>query len=140
MLEGLLDSEAELTETLNLTGMLPGFTISLKNKPNLSNLIVGESLEFRDARDKKRSLIVLQKLTPSKVRIGLPRTAYLDEGIELESGTSGKFAIGTVKPQPVEIRVKLGDHLRLYRDPRRFGAPAFEGSAASISWYSTGSA
>ncbi|HYB03173.1 MAG TPA: pyruvate kinase [Nitrososphaerales archaeon] len=133
MLEGLLDSEAELTESLSLTGMLPGFTISLKKKPNLSNLIVGGRLDFKDSRGKKRSLIVLQKLTPSKVRIGLPRTAYLDEGIELESETSEKFVVGTVKPQPVEIRVKLGDHLRLYRDPARLGTPATEGTVACIS-------
>jgi pyruvate kinase len=133
MFEGLLDSEAALTEALSLTGMMPGFTVSLKNKPNLSNLTVGERLEFKDARGKRRIFVVLQKLTPSKVRIGLPRTAYLDEGIELVSETGDKFVIGSIKPQPVEIRVKLGDRIHLYREPSKLGMPQSEGSPACIS-------
>ncbi len=133
LLEGLLDVDATLSETLNLTATIPSFTLSLKDKPNLSNLVVGERLQFKDARGKQRVLVVLQKLTPSKVRIGLARTAYLNEGIEIESEHGDKFIVGKVKPQPVEIRVKTSDKIRLYRDSLRLGMPASESSPAGIS-------
>ncbi len=133
MLEGLLDCEASITEALSLTGMMPGFTVSLKDKPSLSNLTVGERLRFEDARGRPRIFVILQKLTQSKVRIGLARTAYLNEGIELQSESGGKFVIGEIKPQPVDLSVKLGDKIRLYRDPSRLGTPAIGDQPAGIS-------
>lgn len=133
LLEGVMDGEAAQTESLNLTGMKPGFTISLKSRPNFSNLNVGERLSFQDARGKQRMLVVLQKITPAKVRVGLGRTTYLEEGIELKSENGERFVIGAIKPQPVDIRVKLGDRLRLYRDPSRMGTVATSDEVAGIS-------
>lgn len=133
LLEGVLDCDATQSESMNLTGMKPGFTIALKDKPNLSNLTVGERLRFVDARGKERTLMVLQKITSSKVRIGLPRTAYLQEDVELQSEGGEKFVVGTIKPQPVDLRVRLGDHLRLYRDPSKLGTNASEREPAGIS-------
>ncbi len=132
LLEGTLDSEAPLSEIIALTGMMPGFTISLKDAPNLSNLTVGELLQFKDARGKQRTFVVLQKLTQSKVRIGLAKTAYLDKGIELRSENGATFVIGEIKPQPVDLKVKLADKLRVFRNPSKLGVPATE-SPAGIS-------
>jgi pyruvate kinase len=88
---------------------------------------------LNDARGKQRILVVLQKITSSKVRVGLARTAYLDEGIELLSETGEKFTVGSIKPQPVDIRVKVGDRVRLYRDPSKLGTPASGEEPAGIS-------
>ena len=106
LLEGLLDCDATLTEKQSLTGMMPGFTIALKDHPNISNLKVGERLKFSDMRDRQRIFVVLQKVTPAKVRVGLARTAYLEEGISIQSESGIKLTIGAIKPQPVEIQVK----------------------------------
>lgn len=133
LMEGLLDCEAAVTENHNLPGMLPGFVLALKNRPSLSNLIVGERLQFKDSRGRPRNFVVLQKLTPSKVLVGLARTAYLEEGLELHSESGGRFEVGAIKPQPVDLRVKLGDKIRLYRDPSRLGTPASENGIAGIS-------
>lgn len=133
MLEGVLDADAVQTELINLTGMLPGFTVSLKGKSNLANLNVGERLRFNDARGKQRTFVVLQKITQTKVRIGLARTAYLEEGIELQSESGENFTVGAIKPQPVDLRVKLGDRLRLYRDPTKEGTAATNDKPACVS-------
>jgi len=133
LLEGTLDSEATLCESLTLTGMMHGFTISLKDKPNLSNLMVGEILRFKDARGKQRSFVVLEKLTQSKVRIGVPKTTYLAEGIELQSESGGSLVVGEIKPQPVDLKVKVGDKFRLFKDPSKLGVPASEESPAGLS-------
>jgi len=133
LLEGLLDCDANLTEKQSLTGMMPGFTIALKDSTSLANLSVGERLRFNDARDRQRFLFVLQKLTSTKVRVGLARTAYLEEGMRIDSENGTKLIVGAIKPQPVEILVKAGDLLRLYRDPKRLGAPASREKPAGIS-------
>jgi pyruvate kinase len=133
MLEGTLDCEAGQSEKLSLTGMMQSFTISLKNQSSLSFLNLGERLRFADSRGRTRYFVVLEKLTPTKVRVGLSRTAFIEEGIQIKSESGHILAAGPVKPQPAEIMVKVKDTVRLYRDPKRLGKPASKEEPASIS-------
>ena len=89
-----------------------------------------EKITFKDARDQRlRNMTVLERLSPSKVRIGLEHTAYLKEGIKLEcqsnnvnnNNTKCSFTIGRIMPQPIEINVEAGNTLRIYRDGSRLG-------------------
>ena len=51
------------------------------------------------------------------MRVGLDRTIYLREGLELHAETSrSSFSVGPIKPQYVDLQVKAGDILRLYRN------------------------
>ena len=79
-----------------------------------------------------RSLRVLERVNERKVRVGIERTAYLEEGIELHATNGQILRIGPIEPQPAEIRVQAGDRLFLYRDPARLGHSAGEGQPAGI--------
>jgi pyruvate kinase len=131
--EGVLDCEAKLTEKLQLTGMMPTFTIAIKNQGSLAQIEVGERLRFQDARGRTRTLAVLERVTPSKVRVGLAKTAYLEEDLEISCESGGTLVTGPTKPQPVDLWVNAGDKLRLYRDPKRLGHVASKEEPAGIS-------
>jgi pyruvate kinase len=131
--EGLLDCEATLTERLQLTGMMPTFTIAVRNQGNLAQLEVGERLRFQDARGRTRILSVLERVTPTKVRVGLAKTAYIDEGTEITSESGERMIVGPTRPQPVDLQVRAGDKLLLYRDPKRLGNIATKEEPAGIS-------
>jgi pyruvate kinase len=138
MVEGYLDSEATQTERISLLGIRPGFVISIPPKqqqPILGTLKLGEKITFKDGRDRLRTLIVLERISPTRVRVGLDRTAYLREGIELHSEVNGSsFTVGPIKPQPIDLQVKAGDILRLYRNSGILGhKPTNDGKPAGIS-------
>jgi len=141
MLEGYLDSEAIQTELISLVGIRPGFVISIPPKqqqqppPILGTLKLGEKITFKDGRDRLRTLIVLERISPTRVRVGLDRTAYLREAIELHSEVNGSsFTVGPIKPQPIDLQVKAGDILRLYRNSGILGhKPTDDGKPAGIS-------
>jgi pyruvate kinase len=133
LLEGLLDSDAQVTEKQSLVATSSSFTVAIKSDGKLSNVTVGENLTFKDARDRSRSFIVLEKLTSSKVRVGLPRTAYLEEGTRISTKDGVELIVGPIKPQPVDLEVKVGDKLRLFRDPSKSGMVASAEEPAGIS-------
>jgi pyruvate kinase len=84
MVEGFIDREAQFTEKITLVGVPSSFVISIKEgRDELSNLDIGESLSFHDSRGRNRTLIVLERISPSRVRIGLDKTAFLQEDITL---------------------------------------------------------
>ncbi len=84
MIEGFLDSEARYTEKIRLTGVPPSFVISIrKGSEELSNLDIGEKLSFYDSRGRHRTLTILERISPKRVKIGLEKTAFLQEGIVL---------------------------------------------------------
>lgn len=86
MIEGFLDSEARFTEKISLTGVPPSFVISIKKgSEELPNLDIGERLSFYDSRGRHRTLTILERISPKRVKIGLERTAYIQEGIVLYS-------------------------------------------------------
>ncbi|MGA7368032.1 MAG: pyruvate kinase [Nitrososphaeraceae archaeon] len=129
LVEGFLDSEARATEVLNLEGAPPSsfvIAISKINYGGLGGLRIGQKITFKDARDgRPRNLTVLERISPTRVRIGLEHRAFLKEGIKLECQINDSdndrkcsFTVGVTKPQPIEISVEAGNILRLYRDTR----------------------
>lgn len=80
LVEGFLDSESKFTEKVYLTGVQPSFVISIRRgSEHLANLNVGEKLWFRDTRWRYRT--ILERISPTRVKIGLDKTTYLQEGI-----------------------------------------------------------
>lgn len=130
--EGFLDSEADVTKLISMEGAASSFVIAISkiDYGGLGSLQIGQKITFKDARDQRlRNMTVLERLSPSKVRIGLEHTAYLKEGIKLEcqsnnvnnNNTKCSFTIGRIMPQPIEINVEAGNTLRIYRDGSRLG-------------------
>jgi pyruvate kinase len=130
-IEGFLDSEASETEVLNLEGAPSSFVIAISrtNYGGLGSLKVGQKITFKDARDERpRNITVLERTGPTRVRIGLEHTAFLNEGIKLEcqindadNDSKCSFTVGAIKAQPIEINVEAGNILRLYRDNTSLG-------------------
>ena len=126
--EGFLDSEANETEVLNLERTSSSFVIAISRIKygGLGSLRIGQKITFKDARDgRPRNLTVLERIGPTRVKIGLEHTAFLNEGINLECQTNDpdndrkcSFTVGAMKPQPIEISVEAGNILRLYKDTR----------------------
>ena len=133
MLEGFLDSNAQETRSIHLPGELPSFVLALPRQRGVADLALGEEVRLVDTRDRTRLLRVLERLSPTRVRVGLERTAYVHEGLTMRSARGETFTIGPVAPQPVDLRVQAGDRLLLSRDPSRPGHPAQGGFPASIS-------
>jgi pyruvate kinase len=142
--EGVLDSEANQTQLMNLEGMpsSAGFVIAISkiDYGGLGSLKIGQKITFRDARDERLCTItVLERISPTKVRVGLEHTAWLKEGTKLEcqinslvdngggiddhdaNSSKCSFTVGHIKAQPVEIKVEYGNMLRLYRDSNKLG-------------------
>jgi len=133
LLEGYLDGGAEQTRKIRPPGEPPTFVIAVPGQSEVGGLSLGEELRFTDTRDRARLFRVIERLGPMAVRIGLERTAYLQEGTILRSASGCSFTVGPVSPQPVEIRVKADDRLWLYRDPARLGHPAQGEMPAGVS-------
>jgi pyruvate kinase len=147
LVEGFLDGEAIETEVLNLEGATSSsfvIAISKINYGGLGSLKIGQKITFKDARDgRPRKLTVLERISPTRVRIGLEHTAFLKEGTKLEcqinesdNDLKCSFTVGVTRPQPIEISVEAGNILRLYRDTRLGHAGdknRFEEDPASIS-------
>lgn len=152
MVEGFLDGEAEFTEKISLAGVPPSFVISIKEgSDELPNLDIGERLSFYDSRGRFRSVTVLERISPTRVKIGLDKTAFLQEDIMLyrekyrkESNTDtlekknteiprnginegnndtnkSSFKIGHVAPQPTSVLVKSGDTILLRKSEANRG-------------------
>jgi len=138
-LEGFLDTEASYTELVDQTTGRSSFVIAVSTNIDggLGGLKIGQKITFNDARDEHpHTMTVLERLSPTRVRIGLEQTAYLNDGIKLEADSNGdnkcSFTIRSIKPQPIEITVQSGDVLRLYKDTR-IGRNASDGLPAAIS-------
>ncbi|MDQ6668510.1 MAG: pyruvate kinase, partial [Thermoproteota archaeon] len=137
--EGFLDSEASYTELVGqVTGLSPStfvIAISTGDDRGLGGLQKDQKITFKDARDEhQRAITVLERTSPTRVRIGLEQTAYLKEGIKLECQTNSNsnkkcsFTVRAIKPQPIELKVEAGNVLRLYRDARLGHSGAGSGS------------
>lgn len=129
LVEGFLDSEAQETEVINLErGTPPTFVIAVSNVNygGLGSLRIGQKITFNDSQDGRlRSFTVLERISPTRVKVGLEHTAFLKGGTELECQINDSenereclFTVGVTKPQPIEINVEAGNILRLYRDTR----------------------
>jgi pyruvate kinase len=135
--EGFLDSESKQTKHVtNLIGVPSAYVIAISNNRSdgLVNLKVGEKINFRDSRDRLRTMIVLERISPTKIRVGLERTVYLKEGLNLQGEVSGySFTAGPIKPQPVDLQVRAGDILRLYKTSGILGHKSTLDTPAGIS-------
>ena len=133
ILEGFLDAEALQSQRVRSPGGPSSFVIALPGQSSLANLVLGEGLQFTDTRGRRRAFRVLGHVSPTKVRVGLERTAYLEEAMELVTPGGESFRIGPIMSQPMDIRVQAGDRLVLYREPARLGHEARGGQPAGIS-------
>jgi pyruvate kinase len=127
--EGFLDTEASYTELVNQVKEPLTFVIAIStgNDCGLGSLQKDQKITFKDAHDKRqRTITVLERISPTRVRIRMEQTAYLKEGIKLECQTNSNnnnyekcsFTVRATKPQPIELKVEAGNELRLYRDSR----------------------
>lgn len=138
--EGFLDSEANNTELINLEGASPSsFVIAISksfgSSGELGSLKIGQKLNFRDASDERlQTLTVLERISHTRLRVGLGHTAFLNEGTRLEccdnknnnynnneNDDKCSFTVRDIKALPVELKVETGDTLRLYKDNTRLG-------------------
>lgn len=144
LVEGFLDSETNQTELVNQAGSKSSFVIAISkiHYGGLGSLSIGQKINFRDARDERICTItVLERIGPTRVRIGLEQTAYIKEGMELvcqindvdNDSSKCSFTVGSIKPQPIEIKVQAGNILRLYRDNTKLGHSGSDGKPAGIS-------
>jgi len=134
--EGFLDSEVSQSERFtNLIGAPSTFVIAISQKQSadLESLKLGEKINFKDGRDRFRTMVILERISPTRVRVGLDRTAYLKEGLELHTEISrSSFYIGPTKPQSIDLQVKAGDSLHIYKINGKLGHKATEDSPAAI--------
>ncbi|MEO8046197.1 MAG: pyruvate kinase [Nitrospirota bacterium] len=133
LLEGYLDSHAAYTGWVRPSGEASHFVIALPQQQGLEVMHVGEILQFEDTRNRARTLYVLGRTSATRVRVGLQRTAYLQEGILLRGEQGVELTVGPVTPQPVDLQVQAGDRLHLYRDPEHPGHLARQDMPAGIS-------
>jgi pyruvate kinase len=139
--EGFLDTEASYTELVNQIEGRSSFVVAISADIDggLDGLKIGQKITFKDARDERpHTMTVLERISPMRVRIGLEQTAYLKEGIKLETDSDDNnkcsFTVRSIKPQPIEITIQAGDVLRLYRDTRLgHSHDGFDDSPAAIS-------
>jgi pyruvate kinase len=152
MVEGFLDKEAEFTEKISLSGVPPSFVISIKEgSDELPNLDIGERISFYDSRGRYRSIIVLERISPTRVKIGLDKTAFFQEDIKLyrekyrkkpntdtqdknnaenhrnyineqnDDANKSSFKVGHLAPQPTSVLVKSGDTILLRKNEANHG-------------------
>ncbi len=106
MVEGYLDSEAQFTEKISLTGIDPIFVISVsKGKEVLPALNVGESLSFVDAKGRLLTMVILERTSHTRIRIGIEKTIYLQEGLRLNRQKKSTLdrSVSDVQSQGVDI-------------------------------------
>ena len=96
----------------------------------LRRLKKGNRIEFTDLRDKKRVLVIEERLSELEVKASSGGSAYLEEGISLNHFNHSKRRqpvfqsfIGPVAAPPVPILLRTGDFLQLNRAPLA-GEPA----------------
>jgi len=109
----------ELVSQLNL---LSGNQIPVDEKW-LKTLSVGDSIDFKDARGKKRKLFVREGLDDRVITI-CRKTSYIETGIKLTTiSTLNETIVGDLPTKEQFILLRQGDHLRLVSDQIQ-GKPA----------------
>lgn len=136
LVEGFLDSQAKYTEKMSLPG-IPSFVISIsKGKKEFDDLEIGERLFFYDSSCRVHTMTVLEKISQSRIRVGIGETIYLDEGLALQreryfkdfpkieceenrsgfshiKGIQNAIQTGPIKPNSIELEVRAGDRILL---------------------------
>lgn len=104
-------------------GAAPDPKLNLTHIPvelkSLERLKVGDHLYFRDARNKKRELIISRK-TKNGCHAFCPKTTFLETGMKLYTAighASSPIIIGELPRVNPFILLSIGDYLRLHREP-----------------------
>jgi pyruvate kinase len=77
--------------------------------------VSGDELTFRDMRGRRRTLKVIDVISPTCVKVELQKTAYIQERAILKNERFHLF-VQSVMPIPVKVSVKKGAHIRIYLD------------------------
>lgn len=76
-----------------------------------------DAISFRDLRDRRRTLTIVQRIDRDRVLAQADRGAYLAPGTRLtrraRTGTRTRCIIGAFDARPVEVRLNIGDRLVL---------------------------
>jgi pyruvate kinase len=102
---------------------------------DLEKLKVGVNLYFRDARDKKRTLIITQKHANGFLA-SCPKTTYLETGIELffDKGLEGKsIQVGDLPNIEIPLLLQKGDTLKIDREPVPGGGITYDEAGQLVS-------
>ncbi|RAK19875.1 pyruvate kinase-like protein [Anoxybacillus vitaminiphilus] len=75
----------------------------------------GDELTFKDMRGRRRTLKIIDIISPTCVKVELQKTAYIQERSFLKNERFQLF-VQSVVPIPVQVPVKKGVHIRIYLD------------------------
>ena len=75
----------------------------------------GDRLRMRDARGRKRELVV-ERVAPTAVDVACDRTVYFETGATIAAGVHGRLEIGELPEVRQHLLVRAGDEVRLQRD------------------------
>jgi len=95
----------------------PGVTNEIQVDLNwLNSLSEGDSIDFKDARRKKRKLFV-KKVLKDRVIATCRKTCYIETGAVLKSlSTLEESRVGMLPTKEQSILLRTGDHLRLLKE------------------------
>ncbi|MEW9676788.1 pyruvate kinase [Lentibacillus sp. L22] len=109
------------------------FIIPLIVKENSPLFLVGDTLQFRDARMKKRKFTV-SGIHPNGYIVTISKTCYIGEGTALcHAPSHNVYHIGKLASSPVDIFVKNGDRLKIHLSNYMEGQAATINNPAEIS-------
>jgi len=100
-----------------VTKLDPGSTNEIQVDLNwLNSLSEGDSIDFKDARRKKRKLFV-KKVLEDRVIATCRKTCYIETGTVLKSlSTLEESRVGMLPTKEQSILLRTGDYLRLLKD------------------------
>lgn len=132
LLEGYLDRTAACTDEGGGSEAAAGFTLAVSG-PDFSHLKPGDHLRLVDLRERSCALRILARESRDRLRVGLERTAYIEDGTPIRGPKQRGWSVRGLAPQPASVTVQAGDTLRIYRDPLRPGHAASGETPAGIS-------
>lgn len=133
IMEGFIDFNAEYTDKLVDPLNSASFIIAVNSKKStFKSLKIGEKLHFKDTRGKKRSLQIMEVISPTRIKVSATQTFYISEHSKISSQSGHIFKVRNLMPKPVQINVQRGDHLRIYRDRTRLGHEASDLGPAGV--------
>lgn len=76
-------------------------------------LTTGDELSFKDMRGRRRTLQVVEIISPTCAKVVLPKTAYIQERTVLKHSRYQLF-VQSIVPIPIKTLVQKGTHLKIY--------------------------
>lgn len=132
VVQGYLDLEAACTGKHEDELEPVAFTIAVSGVKNFKSLSLGDTLTFVDTRNKLRSFSVIGILGPTRLKVIASRTCYVTAGTQITGPNDEILSVRDLRAEPVQITVKRGDRLKIYRDPQRLGHVASNAGPAGV--------